>query len=571
MPASQELLNQGRYRIVQPIAENIGSRSFDAVDTVSNVNVVVKEILSPLGKVATPSQLENLKISFTNQARLLKDLRHNHLLNVTDYFSEVGRQYLVLESIDGTYLSTILNSANDAEFDLTKKTGWIVQLLDAVEFLQSRTIGFVHGKIDPWNIIISRSGELKLLSVPSVSENDQPLDTSVAEVADKEERLCYSPLEIIWGDLDPASQKVISQCYDEQSEAILLSPADARSDVYSIGAVIYHLISGQKPVDALERSIELLESKPDPLKLPPSIALGLANFLQRSLEIKREDRFDSAAAMHRELTQLIENGVLPRPDREEVSGASVKGVPSPQNDSKPKKSEGLDRSSVSIPKTPRSSSLRPDNNIPDIVTVPSPSDDDLLGIESASSTLVENNLRADHENHRDLASAANDKEQHKQKAYGDDILELTGADTLDSDNDKQVSFGYEPNIENSNRVPMYAVFAGLAAVIIIAVVGGWMFLGSNSTTAQPEQISVTAPPQQPAQTQDQQDLNGGVPETAPESAFTQSEKENSVNETAAKAAPTQTPEKKKTPTPEPTKAKAVTPKKVTVDDLINDN
>lgn len=569
MPASQELLNQGRYRIVQPIAENIGSRSFDAVDTVSNVNVVVKEILSPLGKVATPSQLENLKISFTNQARLLKDLRHNHLLNVTDYFSEVGRQYLVLESIDGTYLSTILNSANDAEFDLTKKTGWIIQLLDAVEFLQSRTIGFVHGKIDPWNIIISATGELKLLSVPSISENDQPLDTSVAEVADKEERLCYSPLEMIWGDLDPASQKVISQCYDEQSEAILLSPPDARSDVYSLGAVIYHIISGQKPVDALERSIELLESKPDPLKLPPSIALGLANFLQRSLEIKREDRFDSAAAMHRELTQLIENGVLPRPDRVEVSGASVEGLPSSQNDSKPKKSEGLNGSSVSIPKTPPSSSMRPDNNIPDNVTVPSRSDDDLLGIESVSPTVVENNLGADHESRSDLAAAAKNKEEHKQKAYGNDILELAGADILDSDSDKQVSFGYETDTESSNRVPMYAVFAGLAAVVIVAVIGGWMFLGSSSTTSQPEQISVTSPPvEQPVEPQEQ---NAAVPENSPESAFTRSDNDASVNETAAKAAPTQTPEKKKTPTPEPTKAKAETPKKVTVDDLINDN
>ncbi|HEX9959495.1 MAG TPA: hypothetical protein VGB00_01015, partial [Pyrinomonadaceae bacterium] len=113
--------------------------------------------------------------------------------------------------------------------------------------------------------------------------------------------LHYLPLEQIWVGLDSASQKVIVNSYDEKSERILEQPADAKSDIYALGATLYHLLTERLPVDALERSIEILEGKPDPLTRPDrlnaEIPAEISDILMKALEIKRENRFDSAVIM----------------------------------------------------------------------------------------------------------------------------------------------------------------------------------------------------------------------------------------------------------------------------------
>lgn len=304
MSATQELLNQGRYRIEHQFGATGDSTAFSAYDTVSNVNVVVKEIPLKMSKVTTLSQQENSKLAFTNQAQSLKDLRHEYILNVEDYFFDVGRQYLVLESLEGENLQAILQG-NRGPIELGKAASWSDQILNALEFLGSRTVDFVHGKINPGNVYLTGDGRVKLVSV-GVSGNDEVnFDTSVEQAATESANLCYSPLEQIWDGLDPASQKVISNSYDEGSGALLLLPPDGRSDVYSVGAVFYHLITGRQPVDALERSIEMLDGNPDPLeeplKLNPEIPEAFSGFVLKALEVRRENRYDSPAVMRQAL------------------------------------------------------------------------------------------------------------------------------------------------------------------------------------------------------------------------------------------------------------------------------
>jgi Serine/threonine protein kinase len=308
MPATQELLHQGRYRIEQPFGTAGESTAFSAYDTVSNVNVVVKEIPLKMSKVTTLSQQENIKLAFTNQAQSLKDLRHDSILNVEDFFFDVGRQYLVLESVQGENLQTFLQK-NAGPVAAEKVMNWVDQLLNALEFLSSRTSNFVHGKINPGNIYLNADGRVKLVSVGVSATGDVDLDTSFERSSGDSANLCYSPLEQIWDGLDAASQKVISNSYDERSEATLLMPADGRSDVYSLGAVVYHLVTGRKPVDALERSIEMLEGNPDPLtdplKINPEISSEFSTFILRALEVRRENRFDGAALMRQSLKTTL--------------------------------------------------------------------------------------------------------------------------------------------------------------------------------------------------------------------------------------------------------------------------
>jgi serine/threonine protein kinase len=307
MPATQELLHQGRYRLDQPLAVSDNLKVFDAYDTISNVKVVVKEITMNAGKVTTLSQQENLRAAFTNQAQALKEMRHDSLLNVEDFFSDVGRHFLVLEAVGGKSLESMI-AGGELPVTVDQASVWAEQILNALDFLNARN-GMIHGHIDPRSVYLGPDGRVKLLAVEVSDGGELRLNTSLSRDPDSSEYLCYSPIEQIWESLDSASQKVIQNSYDERSEAILLQPPDARSDVYSLGAVLYHLVTGRKPVDALERSIEMLDSKPDPLEAPnkilPEITPEFSLFLLRSLEIRREERYDNAAVMRQALKTAI--------------------------------------------------------------------------------------------------------------------------------------------------------------------------------------------------------------------------------------------------------------------------
>ena len=298
MPATNELLQEGRYRIGQRATGN--ENVFEAYDTVRNTNVVVREIPVKLNKVATVSQRESLKLAFTNQAKALTEIDHESLPHVHDFFSEIDRQYLVMEPVEGENLAAML-ARNGRSFSVSQVTNWANQLLDALHCLHTHKPSIVHRNVSPENINLHPSGKITLLGIGV--ENG-------AESADESSDLRYSPIEQIWPGLDAASQKAITNCYDDRSERILKEPLDARSDIYSLGATLYYLITGCEPVDPLERSIDILEGKLDPLREPtkvdPNIPAEVSDVLMKALEIKRENRYDSAFIMREVLRSVLD-------------------------------------------------------------------------------------------------------------------------------------------------------------------------------------------------------------------------------------------------------------------------
>ena len=320
MSVATEALQKGRYRIDSPVAENGSSAVHAAYDTTSDAKVYVKEIVVRLGKVTTLSQQENSRLAFENAARRISGFRHDSILQVTDFYSEVGRQYLVLEDVDGTDLHTLL-SAKAQQHSVEHILDWADQLLDAVNYLHNQTPSVLHRAVCPKNVKLAGSGRVKLCGVTVTDESGNDLSTAITDVNDGS--LNYSPLELIWDGLDSASQKVILSSYDDRSERILKEPADVRSDVYSLGATIYFMLTGRVPIDPLERSIELLEGNRDPLKSPNSIdarvAPEISDVVMRALEIKRENRFDSAMIMR----QVLRTSVVRAKEREAAEAQEV--------------------------------------------------------------------------------------------------------------------------------------------------------------------------------------------------------------------------------------------------------
>lgn len=308
MLPKDQTLNQGRYRVINQIGQDETGAVYECFDETAKVKVLLKEILFSSKKVIPAGELEKLRETFISKARKLLELNHDSLLKVSDYFAEIERFYLVIEYAEGNNLNKLLEK-DKCSFAFSNVMNWADQLLFALNYLHTHPKPLFHNSIKPQNLRLTVEGKLKVFPVGISAAADNKTGNAPSNQSVDAEAISYLPLEQIWDRLDPASQTVISKSYDEKSEKVLRLPTDARSDIYSFGATLYHLASGQAPIDALTRSIDLLEGKPDPLpplcELNSSVPREVSEVLMKSLEIKRENRFDSAVIMRQVLRTAL--------------------------------------------------------------------------------------------------------------------------------------------------------------------------------------------------------------------------------------------------------------------------
>ncbi len=275
------VLQQNRYRVIQPFeaeSETQNVEIYKAFDEAEKREVILKEV-------------DELGI----EAEKLLNLKHEAFQRIYDVFHEGGKTYVVMENVDGDSLAQLIER-NKRPFPLSDVANWANELLDALTYLHSHLPPIIHMNVRPQNIRLAINGKIKL----DISEIGVTPKAKVGATITNQ-NLHFIPFEVIFEQLDSASQKVLSSVYDDKSADILKQPADAKSDLYSLGATLYYLLTARLPIDPLERSIEMLEDKPDPLvpahqhnpKLPPEISEAIA----KAMEVRRENRFDSAAIM----------------------------------------------------------------------------------------------------------------------------------------------------------------------------------------------------------------------------------------------------------------------------------
>jgi serine/threonine protein kinase len=308
MLAINEIL-RGRYRIIKQLGRGGMGAVYEAHDNVFDTTVALKEILIDLTKITTAKQQQLVRHAFEREAKILALVKHEAFPHVRDYFIEVDRQYLVMELVDGEDLGSLLERRQSA-FPLANVLHWSTQLLDALDYLHTLTPPIIHRDIKPQNLKLTSRGKIKLLDFGIAKGKDSPGETTITNQTFVAATLNYSPLEQILRVLDPTFQEVITQRYDEKSEKILKQAADARSDLYALGATIYHLLTNKLPIDALKRAMEIWQGKPDPLAPPsevnPEIPREISDWILKSMELEHEHRFASAVQMHSALQGALE-------------------------------------------------------------------------------------------------------------------------------------------------------------------------------------------------------------------------------------------------------------------------
>ena len=306
MLANNKVL-RGRYRIIQPLGQGAAGAVYEAYDSERETNVALKEILIDLEKVSNISLREKIKHDFANQAKILAKVKHESLPQVRGYFAEVDRHYLIMELVDGDDVSEMLAKGKDA-VPLSEITDWADQLLDTLDYLHTITPSIVHRDINPANVKLTSRGKIKLLGFNIANNTDAEASMTV-KTHSSAAILNYLPLEQIIRVADEASKKKLTDHHGDRLKKILKQPIDARSDIYALGATIYHLMTAQIPMNALERTLKVWADNADPL-LPAqqandSVPNEISEVLAKAMQIERDNRFESATQMRQALQTAV--------------------------------------------------------------------------------------------------------------------------------------------------------------------------------------------------------------------------------------------------------------------------
>ena len=580
MPATKELLQEGRYRINQEFTPNGSDTVYDAYDTVNNSNVVVKQI---------PAKQDN-KVAFENQAKILTDMKHDSLLHVKDFFADVDSQYLVMEAVEGDDLQELLRR-NKSPFNLQDVVSWADQLLDALNYLHTFRPPVIHKNIKPENIKLTSSGKIKLVAISSSDSSGARITTALGPDPNSEEALKYAPIETIWQGLDPASQMAITNGYDERSERILKEPADPRTDIYSLGATLYHLVTATEPVNALERSIEVLDGKPDPLKeatkLNPGVPNEISDVLLKAMELKRENRYDSAVIMRQILktavTRLHEMAADDAKEQHEAAealrAAEQKRVEE-EAEQKRIAAEAEQKRVVAEAEQKRVAAEAEQKRLSAERQAAEAAEKKRKEEEAVAKKAAEakaaKEARETKEAEAKAAREAKEKEQVSAKAAtaaAEVSAYSSAAATADLHiSDVPFSSSYD-DAEPKAGFPMMPLIAAGAGLLVLVVVAFFLLSGGNDAKVPTQSIGSSAPQNAPASSLETAPDPSQVSAPSPqESASTQPVATETQAQERAAAAAREKADKVKKPGPTPTAAKPSEGKKaVTVDDIINDN
>ncbi len=267
-----ETVLQGRYRIVRQLGQGGMGAVYEAIDQRLDTTVALKETLFAD---------ERLRKQFEREARLLARLHHPALPRVSDHFSEGDGQFLVMQFIPGADLSEMMNRKR-GPFPADQVLTWADQLLDALDYLHTQDPQIVHRDIKPQNLKLTSRGQIILLDFGLAKGQAGEISRVTTSASIFGYTPNYAPLEQIQG-----------------------LGTDSRSDLYSLGATLYHLMTGVKPPDALTRAAALVNGQPDPLvkasEANPAVAPEVDHVLGKAMAQSREQRYASASDMRKAL------------------------------------------------------------------------------------------------------------------------------------------------------------------------------------------------------------------------------------------------------------------------------
>jgi serine/threonine-protein kinase len=257
-----------RYEIVR----RIGGGGMGAVYYAKDKNLgdaprAVKEMIQ---SQLDESQHEKAVGDFKRESMLLASLEHPSIPTIYDYFYDehANRFYLVMKYISGGDFLSRLRNAPAGRIDEQTVTDWACQVADVLDYLHNRRPPIIYRDLKPANLMIDgNSGRVMLIDF-GIARWVAPQEKGVTAVG----TMGYAPPELFSGKVEP------------------------RSDLYSLGATMFHLLTGSDPQDNPLLIFDFTKN-PRPRQINPAISNEMERILMRSVEYKPEGRFRSAGEM----------------------------------------------------------------------------------------------------------------------------------------------------------------------------------------------------------------------------------------------------------------------------------
>ncbi|HEV2607633.1 MAG TPA: serine/threonine-protein kinase [Xanthomonadaceae bacterium] len=263
----------GEYEILAELGGGSMGRVYHALDKTLQRMVAIKTLSSEIRD--DPVFLER----FLKEARAAARLNHPNIAQIYTFGIVGDTNFIAMEFVDGQSLGEMVRRQAFSE-----KSAIVIVRQAAQALGVAHVEGLIHRDIKPDNIMLTHKGVVKIV------------DLGIAKHINESKTLTQ------------AGQTVGTPAYASPEQVECERPVDARSDIYSLGATLFHLVTGRMPYDGASATSVMIKHVmapvPDPRDIDPGLSAGVAQVIMKMMAKRPEDRYPDAGALERDLYRV---------------------------------------------------------------------------------------------------------------------------------------------------------------------------------------------------------------------------------------------------------------------------